>query len=97
MKPSERERNSAWTNISLATTVAVEIFVLMAADSLSGAGFGAIGIGLSTGVLIIVGIIVNTIAGCRAHERGESWGGRIAALGIFLWIATAATVYHRFH
>src|SRR5450759_2508625 len=97
MKPSEQERNPVWTNISLSTTVAVEILVLIAANSLSQARFGAIGIVLSTGLLIIVGILINTIAGYRAHERGELWGGRIAALGILVWIVTTAAVYHHYH
>jgi hypothetical protein len=93
MKPSE-QRSPVWTNISLSTTVAVEILVLIAANSMSHASFGAIGIALSTGLVIVVGILISTIAGYRAHERGERWGGRIAALGILVWIATVYQHYH---
>src|SRR6478752_10612845 len=93
----EQERFPAWTAVSFLTTVAVETVVILASDSLSGASFGAIGIVFFTGLLVMIGIAINVIAGCIAHKRSELWGGRIAAFGTALWIATIATVYNRHH
>ena len=39
-------------------------------------------------VLVVVGTLTNVVAGYFAHKRGEPWGGRIAALGIAVWVAT---------
>ena len=56
--------------------------------SLSGAGFGTIGVFLLMASLTGVGVVVNTVAGLMAHQRGEPWGARIAAFGIVALIVT---------
>ena len=86
----KQERLPVCTRISLFTTVAVEMFLLFAGWSLPGAGFGRLGIVLSAGLVVVVGLIANTVAGSIAHERGEYWGGRIATSGIAVWLATIA-------
>ena len=59
------------------TTVAVETVVLLASDSLSGADFGAIGVVFFTGLLVMVGIAINVIAGCLAHkDLSYGWSDR---------------------
>src|SRR5689334_11587308 len=92
-----QERFPAWTATSFVNTVIIETVVLIAADSLSGASFGAIGIVLLTGLLVMVGIAINAAAGYLARKRSEFWGGRIAAFGVAVWIATIAAVYYRNH
>jgi hypothetical protein len=41
---------------------------------------------------VFFGFIVNIVAGRVAHKRGEFWGGRIAAVGIAVWLVTLATL-----
>lgn len=43
-----------------------------------------------TGLVILVGLVVNLIVGDIAHSRHEYWGGRIAIAGITLWLLTIA-------
>jgi hypothetical protein len=81
--------------VSLATTIGIDVAIIGIQPSLSGAGFGAIGVFLLMVLLAGVGVVVNTIAGLIAHQRGEAWGARIAALGIVALIATVLVVRGR--
>ena len=88
-----QDRLPVCTGISLLITVAVEFVVLDAGWSLPGSGFGALGIVLSTGLIVAVGVIGNSVAGHFSRKRGEYWGGRIAALGVAIWAVTVAAFY----
>lgn len=85
-------RVPVFTVISLLTTIIVEVMILLAAASLPNAGFGAIGIVLITGLIVVVGLIVNSAAGCLAHKYREVWGGRIAAFGTAAWVTTILVI-----
>ena len=80
-----RDRLPRFTTISLFTTFGVEAAILFVKKS------GANGFDLTPVLVLflaIVGVVVNLISGWYAHKRGEAWGGRIAALGIALWVAS---------
>jgi hypothetical protein len=62
--------------------------MLVAVQSLPHAGLGGIVVILLTGILVLGGITMNIAAGIAARQRGEYWGGRIAAGGIALWLLT---------
>lgn len=81
--------------VSLVTTIGIEVAIISIQPSLSGAGFGAIGVFLLMMLLAGVGVVVNMVAGLMAHQRGEAWGARIAALGIVALIATVLVVRGR--
>jgi hypothetical protein len=81
-------RTSAFTGLSLFTTVAVETAILLIADALPGSCTNGIGGVLLGAFLIAVGAVMNTVAGTIAHIRREYWGGRIAASGTAAWFAT---------
>jgi hypothetical protein len=83
-----QERAPGFTGISLFTTVGVEISILLIAEALPGSGTNGLG-GIALGVfLILVGSVVNAVAGIGAHWRREYWGGRIAGIGAAAWFAT---------
>ena len=81
-------RIPVFIGISLFTTVAVETTILWIAFNIPGAGTKAIGGFVLGAFLLVVGGIINTVAGSVAHMRGEFWGGRIAALGTTAWFVT---------
>ncbi len=87
-----QERAPVCTAISLFTTAAIEIVILLLLEALArgGLGFGAIGAGMFTAFLIFLGLFINIIAGSAANNRGELWGGRIAIAGVGVWAMTIA-------
>jgi hypothetical protein len=42
--------------------------------------------------MVVLGFLINLFAGCVAIKRKEFWGGRIAALGIVIWLVTVAAL-----
>jgi hypothetical protein len=94
---SGHKRFPVCTAISLFISVTVEILVLQAGWSIPGAGFGAGALVLVTLLAVAIGILFNAILGHAAHKSGECWGGRIAALGVAVWLATMAWFYFQLH
>lgn len=72
----------------MATTTGIAVAVFALSRSLSGAGFGGAGIGGLMVLLVVGGVLVNTVAGLTANARGESWGCRNAAICVAILIAT---------
>jgi hypothetical protein len=62
--------------------------MLESADALQQADFAALGIGFFAGLVLVIGTLTNIVAGCLAYKRHEFLGGRIAALGITVWLLT---------
>jgi hypothetical protein len=94
---SGQKRFPVCTGISLFMTIAVEVLILEVGWSARSAGFGAGAIVLVTLLAVAVGILFNAILGLAAHKGGEYWGGRIAALGVAVWLATIAWFYFQLH
>ena len=69
----DQERTPAYTGIACLVTVGVETVIFLAASSLPGSGFGAIGIIYLTALLVLAGAVVNVLLGSLAHRRGEYW------------------------
>ena len=84
----DQERTPVYTGIGCLVTVGVEAVIFLAAASLPGSGFGAIGIIYLTALLVLAGVVANVLLGSGAHRRREYWGGRIAAAGIVVWLLT---------
>jgi len=81
-------RSPAFTGISLVTTVAVESTIVWIGTAVPGKGTNAIGGFVLGAFLVLIGSIINAVAGSVAHMRHEFWGGRIAALGTASWFVT---------
>jgi hypothetical protein len=67
----EQNRPPVCTAISLVTTIAIEALICIAADAVSHASFGAVGVALSTGLFVVLGTGINLVAGFAAHRRRE--------------------------
>ena len=81
-----QQRIPTCTVISVVTTLAVETLVILFSGP--SPGYAAIGAIFITYFSVFAGLIVNIIAGWAAYRRRELWGGRIAFLGVVIWIAT---------
>ena len=75
------------TSISLLTTVFV-LFVMNLVPSFTYRDWGAPAACMFTWLVVVFGVVANSIAGLCASVRGEYRGGRIAAIGIALWLVT---------
>jgi hypothetical protein len=88
-----------WTVISVLITVLVETVIVTMANPVVDqsaplgwvAPFGAV---LITDLMVVLGFLINLVAGCVAIKRKEFWGGRIAVLGVVVWIATVVALHH---
>jgi hypothetical protein len=84
-----QERTPVCTAISVLTTVLVDVYLLTFRNIDWGPFGGAFAL-VFTGLVVLVGLAVNLIVGDIAQSRQEYWGGRIANVGITLWLLTIA-------
>lgn len=83
----EQERNPVFTAISVLTTFLVWIAVIvLTLHDLN--GFAALVQFPLTVIVLLIGFVINGVAGLIASSRGEYLGGQIASLGIILWFVT---------
>jgi hypothetical protein len=83
-----QERTPVCTLILLVSTVAIEALILLMIHTPI-KGYETIGAYFFTVLLVLVAVVSNVVGGWVAHKREEFWGGRIAILGIAVWLATA--------
>ena len=81
--------------VSLATAIGIELAIIGVQTPLAGAGFGAIGVFLLNVLLAGIGVVVNTISGLIAYQRGETGAARIAAVSAVALVATVFVVRGR--
>jgi hypothetical protein len=84
-----QEQTPVCTAISLLTTALVEVYLLMV-PSIEWGPFGGAFALVFTALVLLIGIAANTLAGRIAATRSEYFGGRIAILGVALWLVTIA-------
>lgn len=76
-----------FTILSVLTAAAVEGLILLIAVSLRGVGLAG-GAALFGGPVVLIGVLLNGVAGYAASQRGECWGGDVATIGIGVWAVT---------
>jgi hypothetical protein len=88
-----QERTPVWTVISLLTTVLVEAAIILIVLTAQTDAWGRLGACILIGLAGAVGFLVNCIAGSKAAKRGEYLGGRIATVGIAIWVVTVLGIF----
>ena len=87
----DQERTPVFTTISLLTTVFV-LFVMILVPSFTYRDWGAPAAYIFTLLVVVFGAAANIIVGFCASVRGEYCGGRIAAMGMALWLVTGVVL-----
>jgi hypothetical protein len=79
-----------FTTISLLTTLfvlAAIIAIPIAHGTRHSGELSLLGTTLGIQFATAIGILINCVAGVGAMARGEYCGGRIAVMGVFVWLA----------
>ena len=84
----DQERAPVFTAISLLTTIVVQGIIIVVASATYTEMVAIYAALVLAGPVLLTAVVVNSVVGIVASVRGEYWGGRIAAMGIALWIVT---------
>jgi hypothetical protein len=89
----EQEKAPIFTAVSLLTTVVVWVVVIADILYKPHDPVGPLARFYILILLLLVGLLINAVVGGIAASRGEYCGGRIAAVGIALWLVTTLLLY----
>jgi hypothetical protein len=89
----EQEKIPKFTILSLLTTMVVWLVLVHFLLMDPGDGWGASAQFWISIYVVCGGGLINGSLGGAAHDRREYCGGRVAALGITLWVLTAVVLF----